>query len=308
MPFLTRLRTSLWNLLFIVGLLLLAANTVGLFLSLRNNEIYTDPLAAFPNDIVLTYDEFQEQVKRLPGEPDLDYIYRLNGVVNNGMAHYWRAEGAERYNIRVPIWENYLLFAGSFLWPYAFGSYEFQDPEKSMERGVGWCSHQADLLNRLLLREGIAAQTLFLNDGKFVTMHAVVQVQTGGEWLIADPDYGVVMPFHISEVEANPSIVKPYYTDISRAEWAARGQNYVPTGDLAVNLYSGAANQLVMPSEGRANFEKVVYLVKWLLPVFLMLPLALTYGVGRYRLMKQPGQATTTSETERQVTVSSGAE
>jgi hypothetical protein len=308
MPLLRRLRRSLLNLLFIVGLVLLVVNTAGLFLSLRNSEIYTDPLAAFPNDIVLTYEEFQEQVKRRPGEPELDYISRLNGVVNKGMAHYWSAEGAERYNIRVPIWENYLLYAGSFLWPYAFGSYEYQDPEKSMERGVGWCSHQADLLNRLLLREGIASQTLFLNESKVTTLHAVVQVQTGGEWLIADPDYGVIMPFHISEVEADPSIVKPYYSDIPRAEWAARDQNYMPTGDLAVTLYSGANNQLVMPSEDRANFEKVAYLVKWLLPAVLMLPLALTSGVGFYRLTKRPSRATTAREGERQVTVPSGAE
>jgi hypothetical protein len=305
MPSLIRLSTSLWKILFVLGLLLLVVNTAGLFLSLRNGEIYTEPLVAFPDDIVLTYDEFQEQVKRRPGEPEVDYIYRLNGVVNKGMAHYWHAEGLERYNIRVPIWENYLLFAGSFLWPYAFGSYEFQDPDKSMERGVGWCSHQADLLNRLLIRERIPAQTLFLNEGKYVTVHAVVQVQTGGKWLVADPDYGVVMPFHISEIEADPTVVKPYYADISRTGWVARDQNYVPTGDLAVGLYSGADSQLVMPSEKRANFEKVVYILKWLLPAVLMLPLALTNGIRRYRLMKRPGRPTTPSEAERKVTVPS---
>jgi hypothetical protein len=266
----SRPRSSLLRFLFLLGCLLMAINVTGLFMTLRNPEIYTDPLVAFPNDITLTYDEFQQQVPRKGGETDRDYVYRLTSVVNKGMAHYWHTEGMDRYGIRVPLWENYLLYIGSFVQPQHLWKYEYQDVDRIMERGVGWCSQEALLMTKLLHREGFTAEELFKPD------HVVTRVQLGdGSWIIADPDYGVVLPFDISDIDANPEIVKPYYESIPRNEWAARGQNFQPVEDVMAAIYSEPDTWLLTRDgdlAALARSEETVYAFKWAIPAGLVAP------------------------------------
>jgi hypothetical protein len=273
--------------LFVAGCVLMAINAVGLFVPLRNSEIYTDPLTAFPNDITLTYEEFRQQVQREPGESGRDYVYRLTSVVNRGMAHYWHNEGLDKYRIHVPVWENYILYLGGLIQPQHLVKYHFQSIEKTMERGVGWCSQEAMLITRLFLREGFNAQTVFKPD------HVVARVQLDdGSWLISDPDYGVVLPFDISDIEANPGIVKPYYKSIPRNDWAARGQNYEPVEEVMATIYSDPGTWYLTRDGDLASLarsEDTVYALKWMIPAGLLAPYMLLWLDALRKKVSLPG-------------------
>ena len=55
---------KLKNLFLIIGLVLLGLNLVGLFIPLRNADIYSEKLNYFENDITLSEDEFLNQLDR----------------------------------------------------------------------------------------------------------------------------------------------------------------------------------------------------------------------------------------------------
>ena len=63
------------------------------------------------------------------------------------IAHYWRDEGINKYYLRIPFWENYLLYIASYIDPEEYLKYEFYDYRRAIERGVGLCSQQAIIVS-----------------------------------------------------------------------------------------------------------------------------------------------------------------
>src|SRR6185295_8215311 len=106
-----------WTAFFWLGLLLLALNTAGLFIPARNPEIYRERLLAFKDDITLTEAQLWTSTIRQPDETNEAYVVRLTDLVNKGMANYWDDQGVNKYRLRVPAYENYLLFLASYLHP-----------------------------------------------------------------------------------------------------------------------------------------------------------------------------------------------
>jgi hypothetical protein len=266
--------------LFSAGALLMAINVTGLFLSLRNPRLQSEK-TLFKNDIIITPPRLWEDIRRRSGETAEEYVRRLNSVVAQAMAHEWADRSIDEYHLRVPIWENYILYFMSYAMPRPFLKYEFADYEKALERGVGLCSQHALVLTEILREEGIEAQVIAL-DG-----HVVARVEVEkGEWIIADPDYGVVIPHDILKVQNGPEMVLPYYIVATK--------NYRPGGkghsaEKIAAIY-GRENNYIL-EEGakgymgaaRYNFEKNSYRVKWLLPAALMLPALVLLSARAFR-------------------------
>ncbi|MFQ6121201.1 MAG: hypothetical protein ACE5KE_15095, partial [Methanosarcinales archaeon] len=183
--------------LFIFGIILLMLNLPGIFMTLRNSSIY-DVTGNKSNDIITLNDvEVKQQIVRRANESDEEYVFRITKIIHEGIVNYWPDEGIEKYNLRVPIWENYLLYLASFIKPDIYRKYEYANYNKAIERGVGLCSQQALIVTGILNDHGIDAEIIALN-GHFVLRAQV----TENTWYVVDPDYGVVIPHDIFEIEA----------------------------------------------------------------------------------------------------------
>ena len=82
---------------------------------------------------------------------------------------------------------------------------ETWDTEEALQRGVGLCSQQAMALHGLLKMFGIESRVMGLSG------HVICIVHINEKWIVADPDYGVVLPIDISKLEQDPSLAYPYY-------------------------------------------------------------------------------------------------
>jgi hypothetical protein len=208
---------------FIIGLALLVVNISGFFFSLRNPAIYEEPKTFFKNDITLSVDETYDKIARKKDESDKDYIFRLNKVIYNGLAFYWDDEGIEKYHLRIPFWENWLLYLASFIRPDIYRKYEYANYMKAIERGVGLCSQHALIMTGILEDEGIPAKIIGM--GGHVVLSAKVH---DNSWYVIDPDFGVIIPYDISEIEKNPQLTRPYYENVLKTEVQDRIKNIVP--------------------------------------------------------------------------------
>lgn len=268
---------SYHKIIFLVsGLLLLGINLAGLFVPLRNPLIYAERKVRDKGDINLTAGELLREASRRRDEPAEAYVVRLNEAVNRGIAYYWEDEGIEKYNLRVPVQENYLLFLASYVLPAYYRKYEFADQYKNLERGIGICSLHATVIDALLKDHGVNSKVVLLNQ------HVVAMAQVGhapDRWWIVDPDLGVVVKHDIGEIESNPDLIKPYYLERGYSQgyvdWLARV--YGKEGNV---VFDGAKEY----SPWRLRYlEYVSYLLKWTLPLMLIAPFALSYWRDKYR-------------------------
>lgn len=270
-------------LLFVLGLGLLSLTAIGRFMTLRNPDIYKEEDVYFNEDIILSHEEVVQQIERLPQESVRDYALRLNKLINQGIAHYWKDKGITEYHLRVPVWENYLLYAASFIWPDTFRKYKFADYHRALERGVGLCSQHATVLTGILEENGINAVMVGL--GGHVVLQAEVEP---GVWYLLDPDYGVAIPHDISYIQANPELVRSYYSNIE--------SSYRSTGitlERMVQIYGPERNDIRSPGiKGngikRYYIEQVSYAAIWIIPLLLLIPY--TLELIRSRLARGPAK------------------
>jgi len=255
------------TILFVLGILLLCFNIGGLFKSMRNPEIYNEEqkLHNRLNDITIEYPEINDMLVRKAGESDKDFAVRINKVVNDGFSHYWKEEGIAKYNLRVPVWENYLLYAASFVSPESYRRYEFTDYHKNLERGVGLCSSHSIVVKGVLNDNGIDA-SLWDIAGHVVVRAAVEK----GQAYILDPDFGVVVPYDTADIEANPELVRPFYKDMANLYYPDAVEPY--TTDHVVEIYGREGNHTYTVDNW---FEHFSYYAIWIFPLLLMLPYVL---------------------------------
>jgi hypothetical protein len=254
--------TTFKKTLFFLGILLLGINISGLFKSLRNPAIYSEEDTKRVSDITIKYPAVKDQLVRKAHEADKEFAVRITNVVTNGMLHYWKDDGLNSYNERVPVSENYLLFAASFIDPGKYRKYEFSNYKKNLERGVGLCSTSSIVLKGVLNDNGIDAS---LWD---IAGHVVVRAKVdNNEWWILDADYGIVVPHDTAAIEANPDIVRPAYADL-----AGKYKPYAPdpyTTDTVVKIYGKEGNHIYTVNN---RFEYFSYWAIWVIPWLLMLP------------------------------------
>jgi hypothetical protein len=247
--------------LLIAGLALLTINITGLFRSLRNPDLYKETNTGRINDISIRLEDAKKAIHRNPGEPDKDYAIRVNDIVSKSMMHYWKNEGVEKYHLHVPVWENYILWLtgcmkedkrAEFVCFYL----------KNLKRGLGLCSTHSIVVKGILRDNGIDAQ---LWD---IAGHVVVRAKVSdNEWYILDPDYGLVVPHDIAEIEADPEIVRPTYAEMAKLYKPDYPDPY--TTDHVVQIYSKEGNHIYTYSPVP---ELLSYIAIWLLPLLLILP------------------------------------
>ena len=249
------------NILFGLGLLLLLINLTGLVKSMRHPDLYTEENTGRLNDVTIELAEAKKQLLRKENESDKDFALRVNDIVSKSMSHYFKNEGKKKYNLRVPLRENYILFlVNSFK---EDNRYEFKNYKKGLERGVGLCSSHSIVVQGVLLDNGIEAQ---LWD---IAGHVVVRARVSEEeWYILDPDYGLYVPYDIAAIEADPEITRPSYEHMADLYKPEYDDPY--TTDKVVELYGKEGNHIYSYD---ARFEKSSYVAIWLLPLLLMAPL-----------------------------------
>lgn len=262
---------TLYALLVLIGLVLMGINCVGLVLPLRNPVIYTTT-GETGDTITLTEEQFYARVSQR--EPsDKAYTVKVNEAIYDGLMHTWPDEvrQADRYHWRVPIYENYLLFAMSYIYPNLYERYEYCDYRKAIARGIGLCSQHAIILNGVLEDQGITAHIIALSD-----LHVVATAQVDREqdtWWVFDPDYSVVIKHDIDTIRADPEIIKPYYREAGYSSAVA---------DQLVGWYSANPFGVVHSVEEyctpqKVQIEQATYVLIWVLPILLMLIGALPY-------------------------------
>jgi hypothetical protein len=101
-------------------------------------------------------------------------------------------------------------------------------------------------------------------------LQAEVSDENGGEWWVADPNYGVTIPRSILEIEKDPQLVADYYTKAGYDE---------PTVRNLVGIY-GKGETTVIGRNGPRWYhykkwigEKVAYVLIWVIPIVLTVPM-----------------------------------
>ena len=138
--------------LFIIGVVLLSVNILGIFKTMRNPELY-DLEKTFRNrvnDVTIKYPAILDSLERKENESNVEYAIRANSLIHDGYAHYWKRQGIDKFHMRVPVWENYMLYIASFINPKKYERYDFSNYKKNLERGVGVCSSHCIVLKGVL--------------------------------------------------------------------------------------------------------------------------------------------------------------
>lgn len=252
------------TILLLAGLILLVINIYGLFRTMRNPAVYTEENTIHNRikDITIKYPEIKEMLKKQENESDIDFAVRINKVVNDGFIHYWKPEGIEKYHLRIPVWENYLLYLASYINPGKYKYYEFSNYKKNLERGVGLCSTHSTIVKGVLLNNGIKAELLDVG-GRHVVVRAEFDDSTA---YILDPDFGIVVPFDTAAITANPELVRAPYGNMATLYYSDAKDPY--TTDLIVNIFGKSKHVYSVENW----FEYFSYWAKWILPFLLAFP------------------------------------
>lgn len=242
---------------------LIIINCIGLVTSLRNSEIYSESSTLFKNDISLTEEEVIQELDKKELS-DKEYAIKANETINNGIAHYWVDEGISKYNLRIPFYENYILFTASYISPSSFEKYEYCDYRKALERGVGLCSQHSIILSEFLSANDINNRIVGLSG------HVVVMAQIDAEndiWWILDPDYGVTIKYNLDEIEENPAIIREFYLKKGYSS-----ENV----DMLIDIFEKDGNSISTSdktycSNKKYYFERLSYISIWLIPILILL-------------------------------------
>lgn len=251
------------KILLYFGFCLLVINIIGLFISLRNESIHQETAVNFADDFILTENELYNRINK-PVIDKKEYIINLNKAVYQGIAWYWSDAGINKYNLRIPFYENYLLFIASYLYPQEYLKYEFVDYRRAIERGIGLCSQHAIIVSEILKEKRIPSFIIGLSN------HVVLRVQVNDnpeEWWVLDPTYGVVIPYDIDYIENIPGSIGPFYAQmgINLKRIAGLEKLYEKKGNVVSREQGARGYQLV-----RYFFEPAFYLLKWIIPCILI--------------------------------------
>lgn len=262
------------KILFGLGVILLVINIIGLFKTMRNPELYTleNEIKNRLNDVTIKYPDIKKELVRKENESEKDFAVRINKVVNDGFAHYWKQKGIEKYYMRVPIWENYLLYAASYINPRKYERYEFTNYKKNLERGVGLCSSHSIVVKGVLLDNDIKAELLDVG-GRHVVVRAEFSDKSA---YMLDPDFGYYVPHDTAAISANPELVRGPYSNMASLYYKEAKEPY--TTDLIVDIF-GKKKYVYNVTNW---FEQFSYWAIWIIPILLMLPFLL--GLSKQKI------------------------
>ena len=261
---------SFWRYLFVTlfvsGVLLVALNLYGEFVSLRNPKI-NDGIQHFNilRKPEKTPEQVSQELEKRQTESAQEYAHRLTDLVYAATVHKWEdVADATEYNHQIPPHENYLIWALSYIKPnYRF--YQFCDPYKAIERGVMICSQVTEAMANQWRKTGLEARNMVLEG------HVVAEVEVDHEndiWWILDADFGVVLEHDMRTLEEHPETVIESY---SKAGYD------LETATLIAGFY-GKDGNYVQGNPGPCRVEERLYRWKWYVPIALLIPPTIYFG------------------------------
>jgi len=255
-----RIRALLGVLCLACGGLLLLTNIYGLTQDLAPSSITVENLRFQERDVTMTRSSFFENLPRKTGESDNEFAERLTHAIAATLAHiHWLDYPPDKFNQRVPIWENYILyFMGRFSRIPEFERYHFASPEKSIERGIGICGDASMVLSQLLEREGIA--------NKIITIpgHVMVEADFGTRKQLLDADFGIVLKNDVDFYRVNPSVL---IEEFNQAGFVYDAEAFIARSIQESVVYWNGVSHFITK---KFYFEKFSYILKWVLPFFLL--------------------------------------
>jgi len=248
---------------FVVGIILTCINLVGVFIPLRDPEISTKEFQPYgvTKNVQYNQDEVFKAIDQRPNEENAAYTYRLVDLVFDNTLHFFDPTNPGKYHQRVPIYENFILFTRSFS-PSVTDHYEFCDPYRALERGVGLCSQFSKIIYAILKQNGIPARIQVL------TGHVVTEglIDKGSDqWWILDADLGVVIEHDLETLENNPEIVADIY----------RENGYSQELSTKIAEIYGPDGNYIQTNTDYCRSETQRYIYKWWWPVGMMIPFGL---------------------------------
>lgn len=246
-----------------LSVFLLSLNIMGSFKPLRPSNLNAEVMRFGEIDVTLTAEQLQQALERQPEESDAEYSRRLTLALAQGIAHVeWENYDPDLFHQRVPPWENYILYLmGVFSGIPEFERYHFSNPYRSIERGIGICGDVSMTLSSLLNEQSIS------NTIVTVPGHVMVQADIGGQSLLLDADFGVVLPQGIEFYQEEPqTLALEYQRQLGRYN----------DGELMIsnNLrnhgfrhWNGAKHFITK----KYYFEKFAYFMKWAFPLALLM-------------------------------------
>jgi len=187
-------------------------------------------------------------------------------IETNGGGRSIYNEGIEKYHLRVPVWENYLLYAASYINPKRYRKYEFSNYKKNLERGAGLCSTHSTVVKGILLDNGIKAELLDVGGH-----HVVVRAELGDNaTYMLDPDYGIFVPHDTAAITVNPELAREAYRDLASHYYPDAVDPY--TTDYVAKIYGDHKHVYTVDNW----FEHFSYRTIWIIPFLLMLPFVIS--------------------------------
>jgi len=264
-----------FGVVFLLGVFLLSLNMYGEFVSLRSPEVSKGALYEGKFRMPQPYSaDSHNQLDMKQNETHQEYAHRLTERIFQLTIHAWdESIDPQEYNHRVPLRENYLLWALSYIDPYTYRFYQFCDPYKAIERGVMICAQATEAVTRLWTAQtGLKARDMVLGD------HIVSEVQVDPvtkTWWVMDADYGVVLEYDIATLENHPELVIENYENAGYDQDVAK---------KLATIY-GKDGNFITSNTGICRQEEQLYKARWSIPVIL-LGIALSYFIGVWGIKK----------------------
>ena len=245
----------------VLSALIVAVNAAGFVIPLRADNV--DGYVDFANSRTQSFETSLERLRALskPTIEPTELVTEATRVFHEGMAHIAPEDviehGLDHYRMTVPITENWILFALSFLKPDTYSDYEFCHYQRALERGTGRCGQQSMALVSFLANQGLETGFVALEG------HAIATAKVDdGSWYLLDADYGAVIPFDLAQAEQNPESVIPHYWSQAAIDNEIH-ELYAPKNRLK---YGGPEARYARA----CPIENIAYLLKWLTPFILL--------------------------------------
>ncbi|MDT0593600.1 hypothetical protein [Glaciecola petra] len=239
------------------SLILLGINLYGLSQELRPSEFNVQDLRFGEKDVTVSKEEFLAQIDQREDESQTEYTYRLTNLIADGTAHiHWEEFDPKKFHQLVPLWENWIIhIMGLVTGIPEYERYHFSNPYKSIERGIGICGDASMVMTQLLEKHGIQAEILTFPG------HVVVTAEVEGKRKIFDPDFGVVLPFTPPDLKNNVTKAAELY--MSRGYEESDRTFFLNSYSKPYVVWDGPEEFITK----KFYFEKVAYVLKWVLPV-----------------------------------------
>ncbi|WLA85831.1 hypothetical protein [Bradyrhizobium elkanii] len=295
-------------LLALIGALLLGICLLGELINFNRPSI--DIPAARPNQSARSYEWVARRLAVIDAtrssRSTFNLVYTLNTIVHERMVNYDDRDNQVISIFSVSLFDNWLLWAAGRIDPRRYRDLFLLDPHLALWRGLGMCGQSSLALVGLLNERSIRAGILGLDN------HVVAWAESGDnhDYVIADPDYGVVIAANLAEIKSKPALIDQAYQNVlaAQADYPPYDLTFrlpsepedEPVGGYRTKLrrllhaaYQNASEATKYPAGVDNSFGETVagqryfYIAKWAIPLAMLLPALVILASRPFRLWRR---------------------